>query len=278
MPANALISVVITTYNRPDALAAVVRACFDQSDMDFEIIVADDGSGEATRAGIDALRRVSPVPLQHVWQPDLGFRLAMSRNRGILAARGEYILLLDGDCIPQRDYIAQHRRLAQPGCMVTGSRILLDRAFSARVLAEGLDLHRLSALDTLRLRVRGCINKCAPLFVSLPDAGRVRARFSYRRIKGCNLAIWRSDLLRINGFDESFRGWGHEDADVVLRLHHAGVRRKDGAYATEVLHLWHDEARRDEASHNLAVVRQRERDGTIEALQGLRGHDSPIQA
>lgn len=272
------ISVVITTYNRPDALAAVLRACFDQSDMDFEIIVADDGSGEPTRACVDALKRQAPVALQHVWQPDLGFRLAMSRNRGILAASGDYILLLDGDCIPQRDYIAQHRRLAQPDCMVTGSRVLLDRGFTERVLAQGLDLHRLGALDKLSLRLRGEINKCAPLMLSLPDAGRVRKGFSYRRIKGCNLAIWRSDLLRINGFDESFCGWGHEDTDAVLRLHHAGVRRKDGAYATEVLHLWHQEARRDDADHNLAVVRQRQRDGTIDALRGLREHAPARQA
>ncbi len=278
MPADALISVVISTFNRPDALAAVVRACFVQSDRDFEIIVADDGSGDETRACVDELRRLSPVSLQHVWQPDLGYRLAMSRNRGILAARGQYILFLDGDCVPQRDYIAQHRRLAQPGCMVTGSRVLLERDFSARVLAEGMDLHQLSALDKVRLRARGAINKCAPLIIALPDVGRVREGFSYRRIKGCNLAAWHSDLLRVNGFDESFRGWGHEDADLVLRLHHAGVRRKDGAYATEVLHLWHDEAARGQADRNLAMVRQRERDGTIEALEGLRGHAAPTRA
>ncbi|MFP5390823.1 MAG: glycosyltransferase family 2 protein [Gammaproteobacteria bacterium] len=272
MAPDTLISLVITTYNRPDALAAVVEACFDQTDRAFEIIIADDGSDESTQACAERLRARSPVPLRHVWQPDQGFRLAMSRNRAILAARGDYILILDGDCIPQRDFIAQHRRLAQPGCMVTGSRILLGQALTARVLQQGLDMRRLGVAALFKLRLGRQINKCAPLWLKLPDRGRVHRGFSYRRIKGCNMGAWRSDLVRVNGFDESFKGWGHEDADLVLRMHHAGVRRKDGAFATEVLHLWHPEARRDHSDGNRAVVLQRERDGTILAARGLDGH------
>src|SRR4051794_30316651 len=118
------ISVVITTYNRPDALEAVVEACFAQDDKDFEIIIADDGSTANTQQCIERLRARSPVPLFHVWQPDEGFRAAMVRNRGILAACGDYIVFLDGDCIPQRDFVARHRALARPGCLVSGSRIL----------------------------------------------------------------------------------------------------------------------------------------------------------
>ncbi|WP_267875254.1 glycosyltransferase [Massilia sp. Dwa41.01b] len=97
----------------------------------------------------------SPVPLRHVWQPDDGFRLAESRNNGILAATGDYIITLDGDCVPQRDFIAAHRKLAEPGYMVTGSRILLSQAFSARVLAEGIDLQSLTLADKLRYRLQG---------------------------------------------------------------------------------------------------------------------------
>lgn len=276
--APGLISLIISTYNRPDALCAVLAGCFGQSDRNFEIIIADDGSGEETRACIDSLRPLSPVPLYHVWQPDDGFRLAMARNRGILQARGAYVILLDGDCIPQRDFIAQHRRLAQPGAMLTGSRVLLDRDFTARVLAEGLDLQRLSAGAWLRLRAGGAINKCAPLLVSLPDTLRLYKQFSYRRIKGCNLAAWRSDLELVNGFDETFLGWGHEDADLVLRMHNAGVRRKSGSYATEVLHLWHLEAERVHAETNKARVRERAQLGTIEAARGLREHAQAAQA
>ena len=272
MQQAATISVVITTYNRPDALTAVVEACFLQDDKNFEIIIADDGSGANTRDCIDRLRARSPVPLKHVWQPDDGFRAAMARNRGTLAATGDYIIFLDGDCIPQRDFIARHRALAQPGFLVSGSRILLSQRFTEQVLAEHIDVPALGLFDKLRYRLRGDMNKVLQLMLRWPDLGRVRRKFSWRRIKSCNLAVWRADLEKVNGFDESFVGWGHEDSDLVVRLFHAGVLRKDGAMATEVLHLWHREARRDEESSNRKVVLQRAADKTTQAARGLREH------
>ena len=272
MQQAATISVVITTYNRPDALTAVVEACFLQDDKNFEIIIADDGSGANTRDCIDRLRARSPVPLKHVWQPDDGFRAAMARNRGTLAATGDYIIFLDGDCIPQRDFIARHRALAQPGFLVSGSRILLSQRFTEQVLAEHIDVPALGLFDKLRYRLRGDMNKVLQLMLRWPDLGRIRRKFSWRRIKSCNLAVWRADLEKVNGFDESFVGWGHEDSDLVVRLFHAGVLRKDGALATEVLHLWHREAKRDEESSNRKVVLQRAADKTTQAARGLREH------
>jgi glycosyltransferase involved in cell wall biosynthesis len=271
------ISLIIATYNWPEALRACVEACFRQSDRNFEIIIADDGSGEATRALVEELQARSPVPLRHVWQPDDGFRLAESRNNGILAATGDYIVTLDGDCVPQHDFIARHRALAEPGYMVTGSRILLSEAFSKRVLGEGIDLQSLSAGDILRYRLQG-LGKAAQLLIKLPDLGRRRHRFSFRRIKGCNMAFWRSDLERVNGFDESFRGWGYEDSDAVARLFHAGVMRKDGAYSTEVFHLWHREAKRDQASSNQHIVLERMVHKTSQAAIGLREHGTRAPA
>lgn len=272
------ISLVIATYNWPAALRACVDACFRQSDRNFEIIIADDGSGEATRALVEELQARAPVPLRHVWQPDDGFRLAESRNNGILAATGDYIVTLDGDCVPQHDFIARHRALAEPGYMVTGSRILLSDAFSERVLAEAIDLQALSLAEKLRYRLQGGLGKAAQLLVKLPDLGRRRHRFSFRRIKGCNMAFWRSDLERVNGFDESFRGWGYEDSDAVARLFHAGVMRKDGAYATEVFHLWHREATRDQASSNQHIVLERMVHKTTQAAIGLREHGTRAPA
>jgi glycosyltransferase involved in cell wall biosynthesis len=266
------ISVVITTYNRPDALEAVVRACYMQNDKNFEIIIADDGSTANTRLCIERLAGKAPVPIRHVWQPDQGFRAAMARNRGTLAATGEYIVFLDGDCIPQRDFIARHRQLSRPGCLVSGSRILLGEALTRRVLDEGIDLAGASLGTLLRWRAQGLMNKALPLAVRWPDLGRTRNSFSWRRIKSCNLGVWRSDLERVNGFDESFTGWGHEDSDLVVRLFHAGVMRRDGAYATEVFHLWHKEAKRDQESSNRAVVLERAAAKVTQAKVGLREH------
>ena len=264
------ISLVITTYNRPDALALVLAACFAQDDRDFEIIVADDGSGPATRDCIAALQARATVPLRHVWQEDLGFRAAMARNRGTLAARGDYIVFLDGDCVPQRDFIARHRALALRGHLVSGSRILLSPALTERVLAGQPDLQHLGLAEKLRLRLAGDTNKILQLLLRWPDLGRTSKRFTWRRIKSCNLAVWRSDLEAVNGFDESFLGWGHEDSDLVVRLFNAGVMRKDGAFATEVFHLWHRENQRSQESSNRQVVLQRAQDKTIRAVQGLQ--------
>ena len=263
------ISVVITTYNRPDALEAVVEALFDQSDRNFEIIIADDGSGANTQACVERLAARAPMPMQHVWQPDEGFRAAMARNRGTLASTGEYVLFLDGDCIPQRDFIARHRALARRGYLVSGSRVLLSPALTGRILTEKIDLHQCGAFDKLRYRFGGHFNKLLQLLVKWPDWGRERKRFSWRRIKSCNLGVWRADLELVNGFDESFLGWGHEDSDLVVRLFNAGVMRKDGAFATEVFHLWHKEAQRDQESSNKQLVLARAQDGTVRAVKGL---------
>ncbi len=269
------ISVVITTYNRPDALEAVVEACFLQDDKNFEIIIADDGSTANTRDCIDRLAARSPVPLKHVWQPDDGFRAAMARNRGTLAATGDYIIFLDGDCVPQRDFIRRHRALAQPGFLVSGSRILLSQRLTERVLREHIDVAGMGVGERLRHRLSGDMNKVVQTMLRWPDLGRVRRKFSWRRIKSCNLAVWKSDLVTVNGFDESFTGWGHEDSDLVVRLFHAGVLRKDGALATEVLHLWHREAQRDQESSNRKVVLERAANGTTQATIGLREHAQP---
>jgi len=277
MQAASLISVVITTYNRPDALTAVLEACFGQDDKNFEIIIADDGSTANTKDCIAALAARAPVPLIHVWQPDDGFRAAMARNRATLASRGDYVLFLDGDCIPQRDFVSRHRKLARRGYLVSGSRVLLSADFTARILAEHIDLQRLGAAAKLRYRAQGHINKVLQLLVSWPDIGRASKRFSWRRIKSCNLGVWRSDLDKVNGFDESFLGWGHEDSDLVVRLFNAGVYRKDGAFATEVFHLWHREAQRDQESSNKRVVLARAADKTILATRGLAQGQGPGQ-
>ncbi|WP_137175624.1 glycosyltransferase family 2 protein [Massilia sp. HP4] len=269
------ISVVITTYNRPDALEAVVEACFLQDDKNFEIIIADDGSTANTRDCIERLAARSPVPLKHVWQPDDGFRAAMARNRGTLAATGDYIIFLDGDCVPQRDFIRRHRALAQPGFLVSGSRILLSQRLTERVLREHIDVAGMKVGERLRHRLAGDMNKVIQTMLRWPDLGRVRRKFSWRRIKSCNLAVWKSDLVKVNGFDESFTGWGHEDSDLVVRLFHAGVLRKDGALATEVLHLWHREAQRDQESSNRKIVLERAANGTTQATVGLREHPQP---
>lgn len=245
-----LISVIVTTYNREDALDAVLRSLAGQSDEDFEVVVADDGSGPATDALIDAWKTRVGQRLVQVWHEDQGFRAAEIRNRAILAARGSYCIFLDGDCIARPDFVATHRRLAEPGWFVSGNRILLSRALTRKVLEERLMPETWDLVDWVTQRWRGGINRLSAILrLPLGPLRKLRAH-AWRGARSCNLAIWRGDLDRVDGFEADYRGWGKEDSDIIVRLLHAGVRRKDGNFATGVLHLWHAEADRSMLSAN----------------------------
>ena len=245
-----LISVIVTTYNREDALNAVLRSLARQSEHDFEVIVADDGSTAATAATIDTWKGKVGRRLDHVWHEDRDFRAAEIRNRAILASRGAYCIFLDGDCIVRLDFVAGHRRLAEAGCFVTGNRILLSRDLTADVLRRKLTPETWTFARWLAERRRGGVNRLSALLrLPLGPLRRLRQR-EWRGARSCNLAIWRADLDRVDGFDADYSGWGKEDSDIIVRLLHAGVRRKDGVFATGVLHLWHPEAERGRLAEN----------------------------
>jgi glycosyltransferase involved in cell wall biosynthesis len=248
--ANDLISVIVSTYNREDALDAVLRGLARQTDRRFEIVVADDGSGPATAAVVAAWAANAGVPVRHVWHEDRGFRLADIRNRGILAARGAYIIFLDGDCIARPGFVAAHRRLAERGWFVTGTRILLSQDMTRRILAEGLEPESWGLAQWFGTRWRGEVNRIMPLMDLRLGALRKRLASRWLGARGANMAFWRTDLDKVDGFDTSFEGWGREDSDIFIRLIRAGIRRKDGRYATGVLHLWHREADRSKLKEN----------------------------
>jgi glycosyltransferase involved in cell wall biosynthesis len=245
-----LISVIVATYNRPDALDAVLRSLARQSDADFEVLIADDGSRPDTAAVVARWQGRIGRRLVHVWHPDDGFRLAEIRNRAIVAAAGAYCIFLDGDCLARGDFVAAHRALAERGWFVTGNRVLLSRELTQRVLGESLEAEHWAIGQWLAARFSRGVNRLAPL-ISLPlgPLRKIQAR-AWRGARGANIAVWRSDLIAVDGFDSGFAGWGREDSDLFVRLIRAGVRRKDGRYATGVLHLWHPEADRMHLSDN----------------------------
>jgi glycosyltransferase involved in cell wall biosynthesis len=265
---HALISVIITTYNRTDALNAVLRALAAQTDRGFEVVVADDGSDQRTAQLVEAWS-ASFARLGHVWHEHRNFRAAEIRNRAILQSRGELCVFLDGDCIPRPNFIQVHRRLAESGWFVAGNRVLLSRQLTERILADHLEPERWALRQWVEARLRGDINRLQPL-LSLP-LGPLRrlGGAAWRSIRSANLAIGRADLLRVDGFDAAFSGWGREDSDLVLRLMHSGTRRKDGRFATAVLHLWHVENDRSRLPVNDLLLDDALRDGRTRAQIGL---------
>ncbi len=237
------LAVIVATYNRPDALAALLDAYEEQTDRAFEIIIADDGSADDVRGLVESRIRRAPFPLSHLWQEDRGFRAAKIRNRALAATRAEYVIFTDGDCVPPPDFVAQHRRLAERGYFLSGNRVLLGPGFTERVLRQGIPVHRWTRTQWFAAWLRRDVNRFVPL-LRLPDGAFRRSRPGrWEGVKTCNFSAWRSDLLAVNGLDETYAGkWGLEDSDLVIRLLHAGVKHKSARFAAPVFHLWHRES------------------------------------
>ena len=238
-----LISVVVTTYNRPMALKRVLQALSKQTDSDFEVIVADDGSRDDTREMIELLKPSLSFPLIHAWQEDKGFRLNASRNNGIKKSSGDYLIFLDGDCVPLPNFVSQHRLLAEKGFMVAGNRCLLRSALTRKIENGEENVFLMNWTKALYYRFLGQINRIAPLIhLSVQASFRYKKQDRWQKLRGCNMAFWKEDLLSVSGFDEFFQGWGFDDSEIAVRLINSGVKLKDGSFATGVLHLYHKEA------------------------------------
>jgi glycosyltransferase involved in cell wall biosynthesis len=270
-----LISVIVTTYNREDALAAVLRSLSQQTDRDFELVVADDGSGPATAALVEAWRTRIGHRVLHVWHEDRGFRAAEIRNRAILESRGSYYNFLDGDCLVRSDFVEAHRRLAEPSRFVAGNRVLLSADATARVLREELQPDAWDWAQWIAARCRGEVNRLSALLRLPLGPLRYLREGAWQGARSCNLSIWRADLDRVDGFDADYAGWGKEDSDIIVRLLHARVRRKDGNFATGVIHLWHQEADRGLLAGNEDKLTRVIASDGIRARRGLSALATP---
>lgn len=263
------ISFIVLTYNRADALLAVLRSLASQCHAGHEVLVADDGSSAEQ---VDVFKKNCPsfkCPVRHVWHPDSGFTASAARNLGAYHSTGDYLVFLDGDCVPGSSFVEAHAALAEKVCFVNGSRVLLSERLTRRVVSNELDLLDQELLFWITARFKGDSNKLLHLLGWPSSLLRFQSGFKWKGIRSCNLAIWRHDFFAVNGFDETFEGWGHEDADLVLRLSHSGVMRKNGFWATEVYHLWHREQQREQASINHQKVADRIKTFQIEAEKGL---------
>lgn len=250
-----LISVVLSTYNRPDALSQTLSGLLRQSDTHFEVIVADDGSTDETLRLVERYRNRAPFPIVHAWHEDRGFRLAAVRNLALTHARGDYVLFIDGDCIPSPDWVAHHRLLAEEGWTVSGQRILTTQSFCREILSQEdfAAAFKWDLADLRRLTREGKINRwhpCVTCSLRTLSFWRKLSPKNWKMIRGCNWGIWKKDIEAAGGFNEHIVGWGHEDSDLAIRLMNNGVRFKSGSFATVVLHLWHKEADRHNAGQN----------------------------
>lgn len=233
------ISIIITTYNRSSALELVLRALSAQDISGFEVLIADDGSDEKTHHLISQLSKIAHFPIQHIWQRNKGFRAAKIRNKAASKASGDYLIFLDGDCVPQTSFVRRHIHLAEKSWFVSGNRILLNPALTEHVTAQLQPIQSRSHAFWAVAKLKGQINRLLPLYYLPLGMLRKRNAQKWKGAKTCNLAIWKKDFFNVNGFNESYQGWGYEDSDLVIRLIRAGVKRKMGQFCVPVFHLWH---------------------------------------
>lgn len=263
------ISIIVTTYNWPEALKIVLQSFNRQDTNDFEVIVADDGSTKQTFQVIADFIRIAGYPLKHVWHEDKGFRAAMIRNKAAAIAKGDYLIFLDGDCIPLSTFISRHNYLSENGWFVAGNRILLNDRFTYRAIQNNIELNQQPFFYWCKQRIAGHCNRLLPLLY-LPHQGlRKRRKQRWQGVKTCNLAIWREDFLQVNGLDESYHGWGYEDSDLVIRLIRNGVYSKSGRFAVPVFHLWHNENDRSRQQENLQLLHKIINSDNIYAVMGV---------
>ncbi len=258
------ISLIITTYNWKEALELSLKSVLRQQVLPLEVIIADDGSTADTADAVRTIAADSPIPIVHSRQEDKGFRLARSRNRAIVRARGEYIILIDGDIMVERHFIQDHYKFARPGLFVQGTRVLLTPALSEQVIRTGA----LSA------------NCCSHGVGNRKNCLRsdILARFfsfqsrRLRGIKTCNFAFWREDAVRVNGFNEEFVGWGREDSEFTVRLMNIGIRRQNVKFNALAYHLYHPISDRRNLIENDNILQQTIKQKLRWCEHGLKQH------
>jgi glycosyltransferase involved in cell wall biosynthesis len=256
------VSLIISTYNRPDALAKVLAGVARQTCSPKEILIADDGSTEPTRSLIDNWKNRLSAPINHIWQSHEGFRKTIILNKAIKAAQGDYVVFLDGDCVPHTKFVADHEALAEKGFWVQGRRSFVKSNY-----VQNFDPASTSIWQWLLLgRMSGAFKA-----IRLPSPV-IRRGTEQRGLIGCNMGIWREDLVAINGFDESYIGWGGEDSDIGSRLYHLGRPRKFVYGHAIVYHLNHPPLSRDSFRDNSSRLQETLRLKRVRCEQGLAQH------
>lgn len=236
------VSLIITTYNWPQALALVLKSAMQQTVLPNEIVIADDGSASETSELIESMAKESTIPIYHARQPDEGFRAASARNGAIRQASGEYLILIDGDMILHPYFIEDHLSCAKRDTFVQGSRVLLQREKTKEVLKR--KIYHFSFFE------KGLENRKNAIHSNLLYRLFSKKRDTIKGIKTCNFALYKDDAYKVNGFNEEFVGWGREDSEFAVRLMNTGVKRRDVKFHAIAYHLYHPENTRKSLPDN----------------------------
>lgn len=258
-------SLIISTYNRPDALRLCLLSAIEQSCPPTEIIVGDDGSDIETEKVIAQLREITNLPIIHVWQEDNGFRLAKMRNKCVAISKGEYIIECDGDVILHKHFVRDHLSFASHGHYLKGGRTNLGKTLTSRLCLKKEKTHINFFTPGIEAKRENSLH--FPKFAHL-IAPHYRKHKEYAL--GCNMSFFKEDFLAINGFDEFYEGWGGEDGDFGRRLQRYGLSKLHLKFAGIVFHLWHEDKYMYNKNKN---CKYSERSDELQPIRCLNGVD-----
>ena len=240
------VSLIITTYNRPEALSLIFKSIEAQTIYPNEIIIADDGSENSTKECINNFQKKTSIRVVHSWQKDKGFRVAKSRNKAIAKSNYEYIILIDGDVILHEKFIEDHLKHAEYRFFVQGPRVLLDEHTTKRIIVN--------QNKNISILSRGLKNRKNSIYSVFLSRIFIKRKNYLSGIKTCNLAFYKSDCIQVNGFNDDIEGWGREDSEFVMRLMNNGVNRKNIRFNMIQFHLWHKESSRGVLQRNDSIL------------------------
>jgi len=238
-------TLVITTYNWPEALNLVLKSILAQTIMPFEVIVADDGSKPETKEIIDHFKDKLSVPLRHIWHEDKGFRRSAILNKSIALAKGEYIIQIDGDCIVHKNFVKDHNTSAEKNTYLYGSRVNIQKDFLPTLYSN--------EVTTFSYFAKGIKKRTRNLHIPILANLYKRKDGLSKKIRGCNLSYWKSDFIKINGYNEAMTGWGKEDSELVIRLLNNNIQGKRLRYKAIIYHIWHNVSSKERLNINQEI-------------------------
>lgn len=255
-------TLIITTYNWPKALEIVLMGVENQTLLPDEILIADDGSTEETSNLIKKWQTKLKTTIIHSWQDDSGFRLATSRNKAIAKSTGDYIIMIDGDLVLHPNFIKDHVSHCNKNQFVIGTRVLLKDDYSKQLLSKK-NINFSVNNNYILANSKNLINNS---FLSKICSYKTT---SYKQVRGCNMACFKTDLIKVNGFNEDFIGWGREDTEIVVRLLNAKIIRKNVKFNANVLHIFHPESTRKMLITNELILEKTISENLIRCQNGL---------
>jgi glycosyltransferase involved in cell wall biosynthesis len=269
-------SVIVPTYNRPQALKLSLLSLAAQSILPSEVLIADDGSGGETRDLILAIQEQlkHAFPIRHIWQEDIGFRKPRILNETVRHSTGDYLIFIDGDCMAHRHFVRAHLEYSSPDAVLSGKRVEIGRQVSERLIEKESVMNTL----TFRLLWDAARRQSRRVAESVQIKNRFLRRLMHRdRISndgvwGCNFSLYKQLFLDINGSDEDLDAL-MEDNDIGIRVLNQGKRLRSMRGLAIVFHLWHKSTwsfDTEKYKYNEAILKRRIANKEMVCKNGIR--------